>query len=241
MSGIAAAFVAACEAERLALKPGNVHVWADGRRMTVTDFRASARAAAPAMAEPGLGVGERVWRSVAATHDAVGQNTNLGILLLAAPLAQAAQARSAWEDLRAALGRVLAGLDVQDARHVYRAIRLARPAGLGRAPRHDVQDEPEVTLLEAMRAAADRDSIARQYASGFADVLELGLPRLRERRAIGWPEPWAVAAVHLGFLGGLADSHLLRKYGPAVAEEVRTEAGRLDRRLLAAPAPDTMI
>ncbi len=90
-AGTLAAFGAACRAELQALKPGNVHVHAPGHGMTVEDFERSAEAAAPWVAAPGLGVGERVLRAVESTRAACGQNTNLGILLLAAPLAAAAE------------------------------------------------------------------------------------------------------------------------------------------------------
>ena len=39
-----------------------------------------------------------------------------------------------------------------------------------------MRDEPTVTLLEAMKLAADRDMVARQYANGFADVFDFGVP-----------------------------------------------------------------
>ena len=156
---IAAAFVAACRAELEALKPGNVHVHADGHGMTVMDFVRSAEVSAPFIADPGSGIGARVLAAVEATRAACGQNTNLGILLLAAPLAAAAQAGGSLPD---ALARLLAGLDVADAASAYRAIRLASPGGLGRSEHHDVAAEPVVTLLEAMRTAAGKDRIARQ-------------------------------------------------------------------------------
>lgn len=227
---VAAAFRAACEAELAALKPGNVHAWAPGHGMTVEDFRRSAAAAAPAIADPGLGVGAKILAAVEATRAACGQNTNLGILLLAAPLAAAAQSGRS-------LGAVLAGLSVEDAVLAYRAIRLAAPGGLGRSDRHDVAQEPRVTLLEAMRAAADRDRIAFQYATGYADVLGLGIPRLRAARARGWPESWAVTAVYLTFLARFPDTHVARKRGAAAAEEVRRRAAELEGTLVAAADP----
>ena len=80
---------AACLAELDALKPGNVHAHAPGHRMVLADFVTSADVSAPALARAGAGVGTRVRDGVAATMAAVGQNTNLGILLLCAPLAVA--------------------------------------------------------------------------------------------------------------------------------------------------------
>ncbi len=81
----------ACLTELRALKPGNVHRFGDGHAMTVADFEASAEAIAAVFAQPGLTVGARILQSVLATQAAVGCNTNLGIVLLCAPLAEAAQ------------------------------------------------------------------------------------------------------------------------------------------------------
>ena len=77
------------------------------------------------------------------------------------------------------IGGVLAALTREDARFVFKAIRLANPGGLGRVESEDVAAEPSVTLLEAMRLAANRDRIAEQYANNFATVLA-GAERLRE-------------------------------------------------------------
>jgi triphosphoribosyl-dephospho-CoA synthase len=152
---VARAFHDACLAELDALKPGNVHRFSvDDVGMNVADFETSARVAAPALAAPGHSVGARIRRSVEATINAVGHNTNLGIVLLSAPLASAALG-STGGDLRESLAKVLAGLSVADARETYAAIRYAKPGGLGEARAHDVGDDPEVTLLEAMKAHAD--------------------------------------------------------------------------------------
>jgi triphosphoribosyl-dephospho-CoA synthase len=84
------AFLFACRTEVAALKPGNVHIYASGHRMTVADFEMSAAAAAPYIAAPNLSTGAAIQAGMRATRDAVHQNTNLGILLLTAPLARAA-------------------------------------------------------------------------------------------------------------------------------------------------------
>jgi triphosphoribosyl-dephospho-CoA synthase len=171
---IARSFLDACLAELDALKPGNVHRVSDGHRMTVADFAASAEVAAPLIGRQGLAVGTRIRLAVEATRRAVGQNTNLGIILLAAPLAGAALDVKGG-DLESRLHRILAALSVDDAREAYRAIRETKPGGLGQAPQHDVASEPRVSLLEAMRAAEARDRIAWNYTHDFADIFTLGL------------------------------------------------------------------
>src|SRR5262245_13649680 len=135
---IAQAYLEACRAELHALKPGNVHIYADGHGMTVSDFEQSANVSAPIMSEPGLSVGARIHGAIRRTHDAVGSNTNLGIVLLCAPLASAAFAADVTGDLRSALHTVLASLTVEDAEQTFAAIRLAAPAGLGESAAQDV-------------------------------------------------------------------------------------------------------
>ncbi len=225
---IADAFREACLAELRALKPGNVHIFADGHGMTVAEFEASARAAAPAIAAPGLRVGQRIRRAVEATHAAVPLNTNLGIVLLAAPLVAAAW-RPERGSLRARVAAVLDALDRADCEEAYAANRLAAPGGLGRSPVEDVSAPPSVTLKAAMVLAGERDRIARQYATAFADIFEIGLPRLEEALAEGMVPDEAVAAVHLRFMAAFPDTHIQRKFGAATAEAVRGEADLLDR------------
>ena len=174
---IAAAFTAACLDELEAPKPGNVHVFASGHRMTAAEFVRSAEVAAAPLALPGARVGNRIRDAVEATLALVGTNTNLGIILLCAPLAAAADVRSG--DLRSALAQVLASLNVRDAELAFRAIARAAPAGLGRVERHDVAEAATVTLKAAMAEASSRDRIARQYVSDFEDVFERGEPTLQ--------------------------------------------------------------
>jgi triphosphoribosyl-dephospho-CoA synthase len=241
---IARAYLTACRIELQSLKPGNVHVFADGHRMTVDDFEASAAASAPVIADPTLAVGERIYQAVQRTRDAVHSNTNLGIVLLCAPLAAAAQtsgmAPISAPRLRTSLRRVLGALDVADAERAFAAIRLAAPAGLGGSAEHDVNAPARVPLLEAMIAAQDRDRIAAQYATGFADVFELGVPRLAAGLARWSDIRWAATSTYLGLLAAFADSHVVRKHGTACAERMRRAAAPLDAELLTRADPAQM-
>lgn len=231
---IAAAFVAACEDELAALKPGNVHRFADGHRMTVADFEASAQAAAPALAVPGTPVGARILAAVEATRAAVGTNTNLGIVLLCAPLAAAAEAPG---PLRERLMPVLAGLTVEDADAAFRAIRLAAPAGLGEVPGYDVADAATLDLRAAMAVAASRDRIAHQYVTGFADVFSTALPLFRTAVTVLRDRAAATTLLHLGLMAAIPDTHVARKHGTAAAEALRAEAADVLRVIGRDPRP----
>ncbi len=237
---VRAAYIAACRAELRALKPGNVHVFADGHDMTVADFEASAEASAEAMADPRLGVGARIHRAVRRSRRVAGCNTNLGIILLCAPLAAAAL-RGRGPSLRRRVQRVLRALGREDADAAFRAISLANPGGLGQSARHDVRKPARVGLLTAMAEARRRDLVARQYANGYADIFRIGIPRLDAASARWGEGGWAVSATYLAFLARLPDSHVRRKFGLAAARSLQCRAERVEARLLRARQPDALL
>src|SRR5262249_28853130 len=80
----------ACVWEATARKPGNVHRFRDFADTTYLDFLASAAAIAPVLGEaPDHLVGATICESVRLSRGVVATNTNLGIVLLFAPLAKA--------------------------------------------------------------------------------------------------------------------------------------------------------
>lgn len=218
---IDAAYREACRMEIEALKPGNVHRFADGHRMSAQQFLDSAEASAPAVCHPRWPVGRRILDAIRVTREVVDTNTNLGIVLLCAPLAKAAEAGG--DDLQRDLAEVLGSMTGDDARDVFRAITLANPGGLGEA-KNDVAEPPRVPLLVAMQEAADRDLIARQYVSDFADIFSDGLAAHKAAASRGEEGMWPTVFTYLHFLSTFPDSHVARKHGTATAENVRLEA-----------------
>ncbi|HEX4073623.1 MAG TPA: triphosphoribosyl-dephospho-CoA synthase [Planctomycetaceae bacterium] len=219
-----------CLLEATAKKPGNVHPGASFADLTYQDFVRSAHLIAPSFAQGAeWGVGRIVFDAVERTRLGVGRNTNLGILLLLAPLALV----PADVALRDGIGNSLAGLTRDDAALVYASIRLANPGGLGRVEREDVASAPSVTLLEAMRLAADRDRIAAQYTSGFSTVLA-GAERLAASRL--FPDRWeeSIIGLHLWLMAEFPDTLIGRKCGPELARESSLRA----RRVLEAGWPE---
>ncbi|MDR5817471.1 triphosphoribosyl-dephospho-CoA synthase [Caballeronia sp. LZ033] len=221
------AFLRACELDVETRKPGNVSVASAGHGMTATQFIESAQAAAAGLFITRASVGARILEAVQRSVDSVGCNTNLGIVLLAAPLCAALELLPSDEPVTAArwhdaTGRVLDALDIDDARLAYRAIALANPGGLGEASEQSVHAPPTVTLRAAMALAGDRDSIARQYAEGFADVFATSTdaagaitPDAQQR---------AMLDAFLMFLSRWPDSHIVRKHGAAPAQSVTRDA-----------------
>lgn len=221
----------ACVWEATARKPGNVHRYRDFADVGYLDFVASAAAIGPVLAAAhGRRVGETVLACVRATRQVTTTNTNLGIVLLLAPLA----AVPPGEELRPGVGRVLAALGVRDARLAYEAIRLAKPGGLGTAAEQDVAAEPTRTLREAMALAAERDLVARQYANGYREVFDVCVPALAEGVDRTGSLEGAIVRAQLQVMARHSDTLIARKRGAAEA----AEAGERAARVLAAGWPE---
>jgi triphosphoribosyl-dephospho-CoA synthase len=217
----------ACLLEVSAAKPGNVTPSHDFCDTTYGDMVVSGLALGSAFASRQArrrGVGELIADGVQATAEVTDANTNLGIVLLFAPLVRAAATRAGDETMRTATERILAQLDVEDAAVAFAAIVQARPGGLGDAPEHDVRAPASVSLREAMAAAAHRDSIASEYASGYAIVFDEGLPLLADalRRPASTLD--AVVALHVGLLATRPDTLIARKAGAGAADAVTAAA-----------------
>jgi triphosphoribosyl-dephospho-CoA synthase len=221
---IGAAATLACLYEVTARKPGNVYPGADfDETTTYAAFATSAVAIGPIIEEtPTVGVGHAVLDAVRATRDAVGTNTNLGTLLLLAPLA----AVPAGTKLRDGIGPALDALTPEDTRYVYEAIRLAQAGGLGRADTADVSAEPPPTLLltEAMRMAADRDLVAKQYVTNFEDVFVRVATPIEFGLNLNLTLESAIVRAFLLLLTTTPDSLILRKCGLATAQEASVRA-----------------
>jgi len=219
----------ACLIEVSAPKPGNVTPAHDFPDTTYLDFLLSAAAIGPAFRDAARrGVGATVLQAVRDTRRLVRANTNLGIVLLLAPLARAAGSGNG--PLRERVSRVLADLTLADAEDAFAAIRLAAPGGLGRVETEDVHGEPGRTLREAMALAADRDSIAREYVMDYELTFGLAAPALRQARAAGCSWPEAAVEAYLRTLAEVPDSLVARKEGPEAARAVSAGA----RQVLAA-------
>ncbi len=221
---VAAAAQLACLLEVSAPKPGNVSPFASFRDATYEDFLASAAAIGPALLMAGeRSLGTTIRAGVEATARWAPSNTNLGLVLLLAPLARAAL-RPGEMSLRAQVAATLAATTVADARDVYVAIRSVAPGGLGRASEQDVAGTPTATLRDAMALARGRDAIAREYATDFETTFEIGAPGLRRALsdALAWRE--AVVEVYLMLLAASPDSHIARKLGTDAAVRVQRRA-----------------
>lgn len=221
---VAAAAQLACLLEVSAPKPGNVSPGQHFGDARYEDFLASAAALGIPFADAGeQPLGVTIRKAVEATRQWTSSNTNLGMVLLLAPLARAALLFRR-PDLRGAVREVLNATTWEDARFTYAAIRLASPGGLGKVAAEDVAREPNVTLLEAMQLAANRDGIAREYATAYETTFMAGVPAVRAARRAGLTWNDAVVETFLTLLAARPDTHIVRRGGEELARAVSQRA-----------------
>jgi triphosphoribosyl-dephospho-CoA synthase len=217
----------ACVQDIRAFKPGNVSIGFPMQDMNAEDFILSAQAILAPITEPGYTVGHRIELAIEATRSAVSCYTNLGIVLLFAPLMSALERLPDFQDsdsLQGALHTVLSELTLEDAQACYRAIRIADPGGLGSSHEEDVQSEPSLNLLEVMRLAAGWDNIAREYIEDYAGIVETGLNSLMRSKQQGEAEIWAITRCYLTFVANYPDTHVSRRHGVQLARTIQEEA-----------------
>lgn len=236
-----AAYQYACEIELRAFKPGNVSIYADGHNMTVADFRASARQSAGPITSLNDSLGERIYYAVKATREVVACNTNLGIILLCAPLLLAAEKAKTKKELRIMLASVLANTCVEDAQWVFRAIVLAAPGGLGKLDAQDITSKPNVTLTQAMQIASQRDRIALQFVTNYTDVFDFLVLRYNEKLNRWGDAEWSAVAVYVAMLATYPDSHIERKYANLYTKIVMDKMALVDDKLSTTDQPKQLM
>jgi len=210
----------ACLLEATARKAGNVHPEAGFEHLCYEDFVRSARAVAPVLATSReSGVGASILKAVQATKAVCDHNTNLGIILLLAPLAAVPQEIS----LRDGIASVLSSMNVEVSRLVFEAIRLTAPRGLGDSETEDVDSEPTQPLAEIMSLAAERDLIARQYSTCFELVFQFSETFLdNDSFQSDWESQ--VIRLQLELMAATPETDILRKCGVAEAKEASLQA-----------------
>ncbi len=236
---------AACLLEAAAPKAGNVHPQASFVDMNYDHFRMSAQAIATVFDDPTITrVGDLVFKSIQVTQAAVGVNTNLGIVLLMAPIRIAmqhiadnelarfhedTQADSRLTQLRRSLTQVLGKLSANDSQAVYDAIRMAKAGGLGQVSRMDIYEEAPQDLLTAMQTASAWDDIAMAYATGFHNLFAMAA-HLEEIRTMPSSQPgfaedcqWfeAIQRLQLERLAEYGDTLIARKNNIAIVNETK--------------------
>ncbi len=161
-------------------------------------------------------VGETVLEAVLGSRS-VARHADLRAVGYLAPLARAAL-------LDERLGRVLAGLSHEDVRLFSRALEVAGPGFGGGALVEAVNIAlgagRDATLRDAMRFAANRDPMAREYARDFEVTRDLARPALFAALARAEASRPALVQAYLEVLSEVPDLDVADRSGRKEAEEV---------------------
>ncbi len=215
----------ACLLEVSAPKPGNVHRGADFDDLTFEDFLISAEILGQTIdACPSDSVGMTILSTIRSTREAVRTNTNLGIALLICPLAMAAK----WHGQATSetVARILSSLDGADSKSVYEAIRIANPGGMGVCHHMDVSNDGPDDLIAAMKLAADRDLVAKQYTNGFREVFHEVRPLLIRGSQQFDDIRQAIVYAHVEMISRYGDSLIARKCGVETSNQAKFFASK---------------
>jgi triphosphoribosyl-dephospho-CoA synthase len=193
-----------------------------------------------------IGLGSQILRAIQDTLSwQTGSNVNLGIVLLLAPLAVASglclseSRHLALPRLRQELKDIVGAAVPEDSVGIYRAIRAAAPPRvLGKVEELDVMDdavldrirEEKLTPLRIFEECRGRDSICREWVTGFSTTFTLGYPFLKEALQRSGDINTAVVHTFLRILSEVPDSLIERKSGRKAALEVSRMASEVLKR-----------
>jgi triphosphoribosyl-dephospho-CoA synthase len=241
-------------------KPGNVNFMVGFEGTRAEHFLASAVAAAPNFEEAanrGIAVADRrkrigevgmggIIKDCVADIEAwqKGGNTLLGTVMLFAPIAVAAgmiPAKRNFEfdvqKLREKVKLAVEATTPMDAVHLYEAVDIAKPSGLGKAPDLDVTDpasrqrllRDNVSLYQVFKIAAPYDNICSEWVYNYPITFTEAYPYLMEQLAAKGDLNMAIVHTFLKILSLHADTFIARKAGAEKAREVSLDADKVLR------------
>ena len=215
-----------CDIEMESLKPGNVHKYSPGHDMSVEDFLKSSLIISKCLTNNNLYFGEKIFNCVKEIKLKIKQNTNLGIILLLSPLVEVILNHGiiSKKELLKKTKKLIRKQNIKNSTPIFKAISLASPGGLGLSKKYDVNKLPKTNIFKAMKYSEKKDFISRQYSNGYKDIFNIGLPAY-EKYLRKWKNiNWALTGVYLTFLKSFNDTHIIRKKGIKIAQNVKKEA-----------------
>ncbi len=215
-------------------KPGNVHRTRDYEDMTFEDFIISGIVTGDAIREATSDVdienprlGKYILKGVSETDRWVGENTNLGILMMITPIAAAASISTEFDEIRGNIVRLMKNTSVEDACDLYDAINIAAAGGMGEEDEYDVTSDSakdelkknRQTMWDVLKISAPRDILGREMTSDMPISFELSYPtyhELKKEKSLNE----ACLLTFLKILSEVPDTLITRKYGEEEALKV---------------------
>jgi len=216
-------YLYACSKDVEVIKPGNVNIDYPHSDTTAYDFLRSAHDSCRSLFKRDLSLGERIYYSVTDSRKNIKVNTNLGIIILIAPIIHSLL-NSTKTTLRTALKDVIKTSKISDTNLLCSAIKFVNPGGLGEKEEMNINTLPQVTLKTIMDKSASYDRLSYQYSTGYSDILDFIVPRIIDHRKNIENTDFLLSLVFLEILCEIPDTHISRKFNEKIAKKTSNEA-----------------
>ncbi|MDD2644020.1 MAG: triphosphoribosyl-dephospho-CoA synthase [Methanobacteriaceae archaeon] len=229
-------------------KPGNVHRTRDFFDMSFEDFlisgvvtqniiTSSATQAKEILKDNDYSkahIGKYILEAVKETDNWIKNNTNLGIMMLEVPIAQAASISNDFTEIQENIGKLLDATTVEDAVNLYDAINLASAGGMGEQEEYDVQSDNakdelrknNQTMYDVLEISAGWDQLAFELTNKMPKIFDIGFKTFDELRKDKRTNT-ATVQTFLTLLSKVPDTLISRKYGEEEASKVSESAKTL--------------
>ena len=216
-------YLYACSKDVEVIKPGNVNIDYSHIDTSAYDFLRSAHDSCRSLFKKNFTLGERIYHSVIDSRKNTDVNTNLGIIILTAPIVHSL-IHSTKNTFRSSLKDVIKKSRLSDTELLCKAINFVNPGGLGEKDDMNTHSLPRVTLGEIMDKSAYYDRLSYQYSTGYSDILDFVVPRIVEHKKNIENTDFLLSLVFLEILCEIPDTHISRKFNEKIAKKTSNEA-----------------
>jgi triphosphoribosyl-dephospho-CoA synthase len=223
LDDLKSAYLFSCKKDIELIKPGNVNLLSSHKDTKAQDYLDSAILSSKELFNQNYSLGKRILESVNVTRSQVNVNTNLGIILLCAPVIQSYIDFNNL-DLREGIKKTLSTTSIKDTHDLCAAINISSPGGLGDRDMYDTASYPNASIKEIMDYSQEYDRISYQYSHNFSDIFDFIIPKLEFLNQRYESLDISLSLLFIEILAKIPDSHISRKFGDKIAKKTSNNA-----------------
>ena len=223
LDDLKSAYLFSCKKDIELIKPGNVNLLSSHKDTNAQDYLDSAILSSKELFNQNYSLGKRILESVNVTRSKVNVNTNLGIILLCAPVIQSYIDFNNL-DLREGIKKTLSTTSIKDTHDLCAAINISSPGGLGNSDMYDTASYPNASIKQIMDYSQEYDRISYQYSHNFSDIFDFIIPKLEFLNQRYESLDISLSLLFIEILAKIPDSHISRKFGDKIAKKTSNNA-----------------
>jgi len=223
LDDLKSAYLFSCKKDIELIKPGNVNLLSSHKDTKAQDYLDSAILSSKELFNQNYSLGKRILESVNVTRSQVNVNTNLGIILLCAPVIQSYIDFNNL-DLREGIKKTLSTTSIKDTHDLCAAINISSPGGLGDSDMYDTASYPNASIKQIMDYSQEYDRISYQYSHNFSDIFDFIIPKLEFLNRRYESLDISLSLLFIEILAKIPDSHISRKFGDKIAKKTSNNA-----------------